>query len=109
MLINLSFLKTHRDYRYLFLGQTISAVGSMMTYIALPYQMYELTKSSFSVGMISIAELCPLLITAFLGGAYADRLDRRKLLLRSEFARGPQPPCSPGTPGIRRQANGYCT
>ncbi len=86
MLINLSFLKTHRDYRYLFLGQAISAVGSMMTYIALPYQMYELTKSSFSVGMISIAELCPLLITAFLGGAYADRLDRRKLLLRSEFA-----------------------
>ncbi len=86
MLINLTFLRTHRDYRYLFLGQLISAVGSMMTYIALPYQMYELTQSSFSVGMISIAELCPLLITAFLGGAYADRFDRRKLLIRSELA-----------------------
>lgn len=86
MIINLSFLKQHRDYRYLFLGQLISVVGSMMTYIALPYQMYELTKSTFAVGMISIAELCPLLITAFLGGAYADRLDRRKLLIHSECA-----------------------
>ena len=73
----------------------------MMTYIALPYQIVsQLTKSSLAVGMISIAELCPLLITVFPGGAYADRLDRRKLLLRSEFALATATALLAGTPGL---------
>jgi MFS family permease len=57
----------------------------MITYVALPYQIYQITQSSFAVGMMGVVELIPLLITAFLGGAYADSMDRRKLLLGAEF------------------------
>jgi MFS family permease len=49
--------------------------------VALPYQVYRLTGSSFAVGMIGLAELLPLLVTAFIGGALADALDRRRLLV----------------------------
>src|SRR5262245_10677855 len=51
----------------------------MMTYAALPYHMYRLTGSSLSVGVLGLVELLPLLATAFVGGALADALDRRRL------------------------------
>lgn len=56
----------------------------MITYVALPFQVYQLTQSSFAVGLIGIAQLLPLLLTAFMGGALSDSMDRRKLLLISE-------------------------
>jgi MFS family permease len=86
MLIDISPLFKYREYRYLYLGQTISTLGSMITYVALPYQIYQITHSSLAVGMMGVVELAPLLITSFLGGHYADLLDRRKLLLVSEIA-----------------------
>lgn len=86
MLIDITPLFRYREYRYLYIGQTISTLGSMITYVALPYQIYQITHSSLAVGMMGIVELAPLLITSFLGGHYADLLDRRKLLLISELA-----------------------
>jgi MFS family permease len=56
----------------------------MLTYVALPYQVYRLTHSSLAVGLLGLAELGPLLVTVFLGGALADALDRRKLVLWTE-------------------------
>lgn len=88
MLIDISPLFKYREYRYLYLGQTVSTLGSMITYVALPYQIYQITHSSLAVGMMGVVELAPLLITSFLGGHYADLLDRRKLLLVSEVALG---------------------
>lgn len=85
MLLNITALIKHRDYRLLYLGQFISAFGSMLTLVALPYQVYHLTGSSLAVGMIGIVQLIPLLITSLYGGALADILDRRKLLLSAEF------------------------
>ena len=61
-----------RDYRLLFIGQAVSAFGSMMTYAVLPWQMYQLTKSSFAVGMLGVAEFLPMFFLAFVGGALAD-------------------------------------
>ena len=58
----------------------------MITYVALPYQIYHLTQSSLAVGTLGIVELVPLLVTALIGGAVADSMDRRKLLLGSELA-----------------------
>jgi MFS family permease len=84
MLLDLSPLIRYREYRFIFFGQLISFFGSMMTYVALPYQIYHLTHSSFVVGMIGIVQLVPLLFTALLGGALADHMDRRKLLLLAE-------------------------
>jgi MFS family permease len=85
MFLNLAPLKKHRDYRLLYTGQLVSMFGSMMTLVAVPYQVFELTHSSFIVGMLGAAQLVPLLVFALWGGAYADAMDRRKLLIVSEI------------------------
>jgi len=82
--IDLSPLARHRDYRLLFVGQLVSALGSFLTYVALPVQIYALTKSSAVVGMLGAVQLVPLALTALWGGAVADAIDRRTLLLWSE-------------------------
>ena len=56
----------------------------MITYVALPYQAYQLSGSSLVVGLLSLAELGPLLVTAFVGGALADAFDRRRLVQIAE-------------------------
>lgn len=83
--MNIAPLRKHRDFRLLYVGQLVSVLGSMMTYVAVPYQVYELTHSSFVVGMLGAAQLIPLLLFALWGGAYADALDRRRLLIISEL------------------------
>jgi len=77
-------LVRHRDYRWLYAAQFVSVIGSMVTYVALPYQVYRLTGSSFAVGLLGVAELVPLLLTAFIGGALADALDRRRVVLATD-------------------------
>lgn len=84
MWIDLSPLKKNHDFRYLYFGQFVSFFGTMLSLVALPYQIYELTKSTLLVGMLGIVELVPLLMTAFIGGALADVMDRKKLLIWSE-------------------------
>lgn len=85
MLINLKPLLRYRDYRFLFFGQTVSFLGSMVSYVAIPYQVYELTQSTFLVGLLGMVQLGPVLVFGLLGGSTADRLDRRKLLIVSEI------------------------
>ena len=84
MLLDLSPLKASRDYRLLFFGQLVSFFGSMMTFIVVPWQMYQLTQSSAMVGYISLAEFVPMVCLAFVGGALADFLDKRKMLRFTE-------------------------
>nr|AIA17438.1 Transmembrane secretion effector [uncultured bacterium] len=85
MLIDLSPLKASRDYRLLFTGQLVSFFGTMMTFIVVPWQMYQLTHSSAMVGYIYLAEFVPMVILAFVGGAMADFLDKRRLLRLTEI------------------------
>jgi len=85
MLLDITPLRRHRDFRLLFAGQAISFVGSMITYVAIPYQVFELTRSSSMVGLIGVVELVPLLVAALWGGAYADAMERRRLLVSSEL------------------------
>lgn len=85
MWIDLSPLFKNRDFRYLYFGQFVSFFGTMLSFVALPYQVYQITGSTFAVGMLGIVELVPLVITAFIGGALADVMDRRKLLILSEM------------------------
>ncbi|HEX8823419.1 MAG TPA: MFS transporter [Archangium sp.] len=84
MLIDLTPLRRYRDFRLLFLGQLVSFLGSMITYVAVPYQVYELTKSNLMVGLLGTVQLVPVLIFGLVGGSVADTMDRRKLLLVSE-------------------------
>lgn len=76
------------DYRRLYASQAISLVGSMISYVVVPQQVYELTRSNAIVGMLSLAQLVPLVGFALLGGAIADRVDRRRLLIGSEIVMG---------------------
>ena len=84
MFINIRPLRDYRDFRLLFFGQMISFLGSMVSYVAIPYQVYELTKNNALVGLLGIVQLVPVIVFGILGGTYADRLNRRKLLLISE-------------------------
>ena len=84
-ILNLSLLKRNRDYGLLYSGQFISFIGTMITGVALPYQVYQLTQSILMVGLLSLVQLIPLLITALLGGVFADRYNRRMLLIGSEL------------------------
>ena len=84
MLLDVSPLRRHRDYRLVFAGQLVSILGSSLTFVALPVQIYELTGSSAIVGLLGTVQLVPLAATALWGGAFADALDRRRLLLGCE-------------------------
>ncbi len=56
----------------------------MMSFVVLPWQMYQLTHSSLSVGLLGAAEFIPTITMAFVGGALADYVDRRRMVLTSE-------------------------
>jgi MFS family permease len=82
--IDLSPLKRYPDFRNLWLSGLISFFGSMITMVALPYQIKELTGSYLAVGAIGAVELIPLIIFGLYGGVLADRYDRKKLIWFSE-------------------------
>ncbi|MEV4474730.1 MFS transporter [Nonomuraea salmonea] len=68
-------------YRRIWLGQAVSNIGVHVTVIAVGQQVFELTRSSFHVGLIGMANLIPLIVFGLWGGAIADAVDRRRLLI----------------------------
>jgi MFS family permease len=84
MLIDISPLRISRDYRLLFLGQLVSAFGTAMTFVVVPVQVYQLTGSTLLVGLLSASEFVLILLMALVGGAYADFIDKRKMLRLTE-------------------------
>lgn len=85
MLLDISPLRISRDYRLLFFGQLISAFGTAMTFVVVPVQVYQLTGSTLLVGLLSVAEFALILSMAFVGGAYADFIDKRRMLRLTEI------------------------
>src|SRR5687767_545948 len=79
-------LRESRDFRRLWFGVGISAIGSQITSVAIPFQLYEETRSTLLVGLLGLAALVPLLIVPIYGGAVADAVDRRRMLLLSDIA-----------------------
>ena len=77
-------LRDSREFRLLYLGQSITFFGSMMTFVALPWQVFQLTNSSFVVGMLGVVEFVAVLFMGFVGGALADYLDRRLMVRLTE-------------------------
>lgn len=84
MFIDISPLRISRDYRLLYFGQLISAFGSAMSSVVLPVQLYQLTGSTLLVGLLGASEFVLILLMAFVGGAYADFIDKRKVLRLTE-------------------------
>jgi len=78
--VDVTPLRESREFRLLFIGQGVSFAGSMITYVAVPFQVYQLTRSSLVVGLVSFAELVPILLMSFVGGALADAVDRRRMV-----------------------------
>lgn len=74
-------LREFGDFRLLFLAGTVFYFGGMITYVAVPYQIYHLTGSNLAVGAIGLVELAPILVFGLYGGALADHVDRRRLLI----------------------------
>jgi Na+/melibiose symporter-like transporter len=83
--VDASPLRESRDFRLLFIGQGVSFAGSMITYVAIPFQAYALSRSSLVVGLVSLTELAPILLMSFLGGALADAVDRRRMVRLTEL------------------------
>jgi MFS family permease len=75
----------HADFRRLWLGNSLGFVGFQLTSVAVPVQVYELTGTSFWVGMLGLVGLVPLVLFGLWGGAVADAVDRRLLLLGSSL------------------------
>ena len=82
---DLAPLRDSRDLRLLVLGSFLSGLGSQATLVALPYQVYVQTHSALLVGLLGSVELAPLVAASLLGGAAADRIDRRRLLLLDQM------------------------
>ena len=77
-------LRLDRDFRLLWSGQAISTAGRMITAVVLPYQVYVLTGDVLAVGALSLVQLVPILVFTLGGGAVADAVDRRRLLLATQ-------------------------
>jgi MFS family permease len=84
--VDLTVLRESRDLRLLTIGQTFASVGTQAVLVAIPFQIYTLTHSAALVGLVGAAELGPLILGSLLGGAWADRHDRRSVLLFSQAA-----------------------
>lgn len=76
------------EFRRLWLAGLITTFGSFLTFVALPVQMKELTGSVVAVGAIGAVELVPLVVFGLYGGALADALDKRKLIVYTEAGQG---------------------
>ncbi|MFD7818023.1 MFS transporter [Streptomyces sp. NPDC059785] len=80
--------RTSADFRRMWVAGLITNFGSFLTLVALPVQMKELTGSAVAVGAIGAVELVPMIVFGLYGGALADALDKRKLILGTESGQG---------------------
>jgi MFS family permease len=78
--IDLGPLRESRGFRLLFAGQFVEVFGSQLAAVAIPFQVYDLTRSSLQVGLVSLAQLLPLIAGALIGGSLGDALDRRLII-----------------------------
>ncbi|MFC5265185.1 MFS transporter [Kribbella qitaiheensis] len=75
-----------RDFRILVVAGSVFFLGGMVGYVALPFQLYQLTGSNFAVGAMGLVTIAPLVVFGLYGGALADHVDRRKMLIATGIA-----------------------
>lgn len=84
--VDLSVLRESRNLRLLVIGELFSGLGSQAALVAIPFQIYSLTHSAALVGLLGIVELVPIVVLSLLGGAAADRFERKRLMLVAQTA-----------------------
>ena len=82
--IDLTPLKKYPDFRNLWTAGLISYMGSMITYVAMPFQLKEITNSYLAVGLLGAVEIIPLILFGLYGGVLADSVDRKKMVWATE-------------------------
>lgn len=88
LLPDLAPWRASRDFRRLWFSGLVTNFGSFLTFVALPVQLKELTGSAAAVGAIGAVELVPLVVFGPYGGALADALDKRTLIVWTEVGQG---------------------
>ncbi|NDA45349.1 MAG: MFS transporter, partial [Actinobacteria bacterium] len=78
-------MRKSADFRNLWTSGLISYFGSMITYVAIPFQIKELTNSYVAVAISGLVEIVPLVVFGLYGGVLADAIDRKKLIWITEF------------------------
>jgi len=86
MRLDITPLRQSRDFRLILASGVITYLGSMITYVALPFQVAQMTGSFLAVGLIGVVELIPLVIFGLYGGSLADSVDRRVVVILTEIA-----------------------
>jgi MFS family permease len=84
--LDLTPLRLDRDFRWLWLGQSVNGIGSQITRLALPYQVYVLTGSTLAIAALTFVQLVPILVFSLGAGTIADAVDRRRLLRITQLA-----------------------
>jgi MFS family permease len=86
--VDIGALRESKAFRRLSAGQLVSMVGRQITVVAVPYQVYTLTRSPALVGLLGLAQVVPLVAVSLAAGGVADRVDRRRLLLATQAMLG---------------------
>ena len=81
LLLDLTPLRASRAYQRMWLGTLLSGIGSSLTTVAVGLQVYDLTGSTFSVGLVGLFTVVPLLALGLYGGSIVDAHDRRRVIL----------------------------
>jgi MFS family permease len=83
--IDVSPLRSSRDFRLLWLGELVSTTGSQIALVAVYVQVFALTDSVAAVGLVGLVQVIPLALAAVFGGPIIDTRDRRRLLIWSQW------------------------
>jgi MFS family permease len=78
-------VRASRDFRLLITGLGTSTLGTQLTTVAVPFQVYAVTRSSLIVGLVSLTQVIPLIVGSLLGGSLIDAVNRRRLLVTVEI------------------------
>ena len=79
--VDVAPLRASRDFRILFIGQTVSRLGRQVTLVAAPIQVFDLTGSTLAVGLLGLAQFPALFLGSVVGGLASDSRDRRMVLI----------------------------
>jgi predicted MFS family arabinose efflux permease len=91
LVVGLSFLRRifrafrHRDFRLMWIGACVSTTGTFIQQFAQSWLVYDLTKDAFYLGLDLFLGQLPIMLFSLFGGVFADRMDRRKMLLYSQY------------------------
>ncbi|MGF1665415.1 MAG: MFS transporter [Acidimicrobiia bacterium] len=87
-IVDVTPLRESDEFRWLYAGLALAGIGRQLTVVAVPFQVFELTGSTFLVGLLGLIQLGPLLLASGIGGAVVDAMDRRTLLIFAQLTTG---------------------